>query len=121
MNPATRCERRPRATCRPGWPPPTPAAIFDPYNVTQLGPDLFQRAAIPNAIIPNPNPYALKMYSFYPAPTRIPDDVFNTNNFQATTVTAVRRNSLNNRIDYKRGAVRIVNRAGGSGDAGTGS
>ena len=83
---------------------PIPAMIFDPYNVTQLGPDLFQRTAIPNAIIPNPNPYALKMYSFYPAPNRTPDDVFNTNNFQATTVTAVRRDSLNNRLDYKRGA-----------------
>ena len=82
---------------------PVPAQIFDPYNVTQLGPDLFQRALIPNAIIPNPNPYALKMYSFYPAPNRTPDDVFNTNNFQATTVTAVRRDSLNNRIDYRRG------------------
>ncbi|HEX3875861.1 MAG TPA: TonB-dependent receptor, partial [Bryobacteraceae bacterium] len=82
---------------------PVPAQIFDPYNVTQLGPDLFQRAPIPNAIIPNPNPYALKMYSFYPAPNRTPDDVFNTNNFQSTTVTAVRRDSLNNRLDYKRG------------------
>ena len=83
---------------------PTPALIFDPFNATQLGPDLYQRTAIPNAIIPNPNPYALKMYSFYPAPNRTPDDVFNTNNFQATTVTAVRRHSLNNRIDYKRGS-----------------
>ena len=82
---------------------PTPALIFDPYSVTQLGPDLYQRAAIPNAIISNPNPYALKMYSFYPAPNRTPDDVFNTNNFQASTITAVRRQSLNNRIDYKRG------------------
>jgi hypothetical protein len=83
---------------------PVPAMIFDPFNVSQLGPDLYQRAAIPNAIIPNPNPYALKMYSFYPLPNRTPDDVFNTNNFQATTVTGVRRHSLNNRLDYKRGA-----------------
>jgi hypothetical protein len=83
---------------------PVPAQIFDPYNVTQLGPDLYQRALIPNAIIPQPNPYAVKMYSFYPAPNRTPDDVFNTNNFQATTVTAVRRHSLNNRVDYRRGA-----------------
>jgi hypothetical protein len=83
---------------------PVPAQIFDPFNVTQLGPDLYQRALIPNAVIPNPNPYALKMYSFYPDPNRTPDDAFNTNNFQATTVTAVRRQSLNNRIDYKLGA-----------------
>src|SRR5690242_14416271 len=83
---------------------PVPAQIYDPFNVTQLGPDLYERAIIPNAIIPNPNPYALKMYSFYPGPNRTPDDVFNTNNFQSTTVTAVRRQSLNNRLDYKRGA-----------------
>jgi hypothetical protein len=82
---------------------PVPAQIFDPFNTTQLGPDLFQRATIPNAIIPNPSPFAVKMYSFYPAPNRTPDDVFNTNNFQATTVTAVRRQSVNNRVDYKRG------------------
>jgi hypothetical protein len=82
---------------------PVPAQIFNPYSVTQLGPDLYQRAPIPNAIIPNPNPYALKMYSFYPLPNRTPDDVFNDNNFQSTTITAVRRDSLNNRLDYKRG------------------
>jgi hypothetical protein len=83
---------------------PVPAQIFDPYSVTQLGADLYQRSTIPNAIIPNPNTYALKMYSFYPTPNRAPDDAFNTNNFQASTITAVRRNSLNNRLDYKRGA-----------------
>ncbi len=82
---------------------PVPAQIFDPWNVTQLGPDLYQRAAIPNAIIPNPSKYGLKMYSFYPAPNRTPDDVYNRNNFQASTITAVRRHSLNNRVDYKWG------------------
>jgi len=82
---------------------PVPAQIFDPFSVTQLGTDLYQRTAIPNAVIAQPNPYALKMYSFYPDPNRTPDDVFNTNNFQATTVIGVRRNSLNNRVDYKRG------------------
>ena len=83
---------------------PVPAQIFDPYNVIQLGPDLYQRAVIPNATIPNPNQYALRMYSYYPAPNRTPDDAFNTNNFRASPVTGVRRQSLNNRIDYKRGA-----------------
>jgi hypothetical protein len=91
---------------------PVAAQIFDPWNTTQLGPDLFQRATIPNAIIPNPNPYALKMYSFYPAPNRTPDDVFNDNNFQSTTVTAVRRHSQNNRVDYKRGLHSIYGSGG---------
>ncbi len=42
------------------------------------GPDLFRRVEFPNAIIPNPDPYALRMFSFYPLPNRTPDDVFNT-------------------------------------------
>jgi hypothetical protein len=82
---------------------PVPAALFDPFNVTQLGPDLFRRAPIPNAIIPNPHPGALKAYSYYPEPNRTPDDAFNTNNFQATVVQNVRRNNLNNRVDFIRG------------------
>lgn len=82
---------------------PVPAQVFDPYNVNFVGTNLYQRTAIPNAMIPNPNPYALKMLSYYPEPNRTPDDAFNTNNFQGSSVTAVRRDSLNNRIDYKRG------------------
>ena len=78
-----------------------PARVFNPWNVTQLGPDLFQRREFPNAIIPNPDPYALRMYSFYPMPNRTPEDAFNTNNFEATTTQTVRRQSSNNRIDFK--------------------
>src|SRR6202008_1103440 len=51
---------------------PTPIQIFDPFSVTLAGPNLYQRALIPNAVIPNPNPYALKLYSFYPDPNRTP-------------------------------------------------
>jgi hypothetical protein len=79
---------------------PVSAASFDPYNVAQLGPDLFRRMPVPNAIIPNPHPAALKAYSFYPNPNRTPDDVYNTNNFQSYVVQTVRRHNLNNRMDY---------------------
>lgn len=82
---------------------PIPARIFDPWNVVQIGPNLYQRQEIPNAIIPNPDPHALLIYSFYPMPNRTPDDVFNTNNFEASTVQTVRRHSLNNRIDFRHG------------------
>ncbi len=78
-----------------------PARVFDPWNVTQLGPDLFQRAEFPNATIPNPDSFALKMFSYYPLPNRTPDDVFNLNNFGADITTTVRRHSSNNRVDYK--------------------
>ena len=54
---------------------PVPARIFDPLNVVQEGPDLFRRAEFPNAIIPNPDPFALRIFSFYPMPNRTPDDV----------------------------------------------
>jgi carboxypeptidase family protein/TonB-dependent receptor-like protein len=80
---------------------PVPARIFDPFNVTQINSDLYRRAEIPNAIIPNPDPYAVRMYSYYPLPNRTPDDVFNTNNFEATTTQTVRRHSSNNRVDFK--------------------
>jgi Carboxypeptidase regulatory-like domain/TonB dependent receptor-like, beta-barrel len=80
---------------------PVPARIFDPFNVVQEGPDLFRRVEIPSAIIPTPDPYAVRMFSFYPAPNRTPDDVFNTNNFEATTTQTVRRHSSNNRVDLK--------------------
>ncbi|MBT9332434.1 TonB-dependent receptor [Paracidobacterium acidisoli] len=89
-----------------------PAQIFNPFSVTQLGPDLYQRAPFPNAIIPNPNPEAVYMYSFYPTPNRTPDDVYNTNNFTSTVVNTVRRQTLNNRIDYKRGIHSIYGSGG---------
>jgi hypothetical protein len=82
---------------------PVPAMTFDPFSVTQLGPDLFRRQPVPNAIIPNAHPAALLVYGFYPEPNRTPDDQYNTNNFQATTVQTVRRHSLNNRVDFHPG------------------
>jgi Carboxypeptidase regulatory-like domain len=91
---------------------PVPAQVFNPYSVTQLGSDLYQRAPYPNAIIPNPNPYALHMYSFYPEPNRTPLDVYNTSNYGATRVNSVRRQSLNNRVDFKHGMHSIYGSGG---------
>ena len=51
---------------------PTPIQLFDPFTVTSAGPNLYQRAPIPNAVISDPNPAALKLYSFYPDPNRAP-------------------------------------------------
>jgi Carboxypeptidase regulatory-like domain len=80
---------------------PVPARVFDPFNVVQEGPDLYRRVEIPNAIIARPNPATVQMFSFYPLPNRTPDDVFNTNNFEASTVQTVRRHSSNNRVDWR--------------------
>jgi hypothetical protein len=89
-----------------------PARIFDPFNVVQEGPDLFRRVEIPNAIIPNADRAALRMYSFYPLPNRTPDDVYNANNFEATTLTTVRRHSSNNRVDFRHGKHSIYGSGG---------
>lgn len=77
-----------------------PARTYDPYNVTQVGADLYQRQLVPNAQISNPNASALLIYGYYPSANRTPDDAFNTNNYSATIVETVRRHSLNNRVDY---------------------
>jgi hypothetical protein len=91
---------------------PVPARIFDPWNVVQEGPDLYRRVEFANAIIPNPDPYALRIFTYYPQPNRTPDDVFNTNNFESTTTTTVRRHSSNNRVDFKQGAHSIYGSGG---------
>jgi hypothetical protein len=91
---------------------PVPAQVFNPFSVTQLATDLYQRAPFPNAIIPNPNPYAVHMYSFYPKPNRVPDDVYNTNNYASSEVNTVRRHTLNNRIDVKLGKHSIYGSGG---------
>ncbi|MCI0623696.1 MAG: TonB-dependent receptor, partial [Acidobacteria bacterium] len=82
---------------------PTPLRLFDPFNVTQIGPNVFQRAEFPNAIIPNPNPFMVKLFSFYGLPNRQPDDVFNTNNYFFRGLQTFSRNSVNARFDYKLG------------------
>jgi hypothetical protein len=91
---------------------PVPAQIYNPFQVTQIGNNLYQRAAFNNAIIPNPNPAALLMYSYYPLPNRTPDDVYNTNNFTSTVENTVRRQTSNNRIDYRRGRHSIYGSGG---------
>ena len=91
---------------------PVPARIFDPFNVVQEGADLYRRVEVPNAIIANPHPAALRMFSFYPLPNRTPDDVFNTNNFEASTVQTVRRHSNNNRVDWRVGKHSVYASAG---------
>src|SRR5260370_5505846 len=54
-----------------------PVQVYNPFSVTQLATDLYQRAPFPHAIIPNPNPYTTHIYSFYPQPNRTPDDPTN--------------------------------------------
>ena len=52
------------------------------------------------------------MYSFYPEPNRTPDDVYNTNNYASSVVNTVRRQTLNNRVDYRFGKHSIYGSGG---------
>jgi hypothetical protein len=83
---------------------PVHAQIFNPFSVTQLGPNLFQRAQYPNATIPNSNPAAVTIFSLYPQPNRTPIDAFGNDNFGTTTSKTYRKDDNNTRVDYKRGA-----------------
>jgi trimeric autotransporter adhesin len=91
---------------------PVPAQLFNPFSVTSVATNLYQRAPYPGAIIPNPDPYALRMFKYYPDPNRTPDDVYNRNNFSSNTVNTVRRHTLNNRLDFKHGAHSIYGSGG---------
>ncbi|MFB3903667.1 MAG: TonB-dependent receptor domain-containing protein [Acidobacteriota bacterium] len=82
---------------------PTPQRLFDPFKVTAVGGGNYQRAEIANAIIPNPSPYIVKLFSYYPLPNRTPDDVYNTNNYYYYGIQDFGRTSLNSRLDYQSG------------------
>ena len=60
---------------------PTPINLFDPFSVRQVEPNVYQRTPIANSVLPNPDPFALRVMSYYPAPNRTPQDEYNTNNY----------------------------------------
>ncbi len=91
-----------------------PLNLYDPFNVTQTGANVYQRAQIAGANTNNSlngtNQYALNVLSHYPCPAtvaglapctnRTPDDAFDTNNFQANATQAFRKANVNARVDY---------------------
>jgi hypothetical protein len=82
---------------------PVSLKLYDPFNVVQLGPDIYQRVPVPNSIIPNPDPYVQKIFSYYPMPNRPPLDVYQRNNYYLRGAQDFSRNSLNSRLDYHLG------------------
>ncbi|MEW5979403.1 MAG: TonB-dependent receptor [Acidobacteriota bacterium] len=78
---------------------PTPVRVYDPWSVTQVGPNVYRRAPIPNAIIPNPDAFGLKLFRSYPEPNHEPFDIYNTNNWYKRTARTYRRDSTQVRID----------------------
>jgi trimeric autotransporter adhesin len=101
---------------------PTPIRLFDPFNVTQVGPNLYERAEVPNADIRNlargVDPFALKLISFYPEPNSTPIDVFNTNNYRFRILVPFHKDNINSRVDFQTGKHRIYGTFGFQNDAG---
>lgn len=78
---------------------PTRVRLFNPYSVTRVADNLYRRDEYPNATIPNPDPFGLRMFNAFPLPNREPLDPFGRGNFFATEVRRFRRDSLNARLD----------------------
>lgn len=80
-----------------------PLQLFDPFNVTAAGTNVFNRNPLPNSIIPanRLNRAALGQVQNYPNPNRTPDDIFNVNNFTNSGTRTYRRNLFNSRVDYR--------------------
>jgi len=93
---------------------PTPVQIFNPFSVTQIGANEYQRAPIPGAIIP-PSiifPGAAELFSYYPLPNATPIDVYNNDNYFDRAIQQFGKNSVNARIDYHRGKHSIYGTGG---------
>lgn len=92
---------------------PTPVEIFNPFSVTTINSNLYQRAEYPKStncgaygcgdVITNPSAVGLYIMSLYPEPNRTPINPENSENYQADVLNTVRSYTNNNRIDYKRG------------------
>lgn len=82
---------------------PVQAEIFNPFSVTQVGPNLYQRAQYPNAVITNLSPYAAHIFGLYPLPNRVPIDLYGDDNFSATSPETFRKVDNNTRVDYYHG------------------
>jgi trimeric autotransporter adhesin len=99
---------------------PAPAQLFNPYQVTQIGTNLYQRAPITPAIItpsllpegPAANTAALLMYNYYPTPNHQASDVYNDNNYESNVVNTLRFQNSNNRVDFKQGRHSIYGSGG---------
>ena len=100
---------------------PTPVNLFNPFSVTTINSNLYQRAEYPKStncnqevypganiygcgdMIPSPSPYGLKILSYYPLPNHAPTSPQDANNYWDSIENTIRQYTNNNRVDYKRG------------------
>ncbi|MGE5645806.1 MAG: carboxypeptidase regulatory-like domain-containing protein [Acidobacteriota bacterium] len=92
---------------------PIAAKIYNPFQVTQIGTNLYQRAEVPNAIITNPTAYGLKLMGYYPEPNQTPTDIYGSNNFYYSGKQTFSKDSVNARVDYRLGEKHSIYGSGG--------
>ncbi len=92
---------------------PMKTALYDPFNVTKIGENLYQRAPVPDAKITNPTAYGLKLFSYYPQNNNPPSDIYNNNNFYFSGKQTFKKNSVNARVDYRLGEKHSIYASGG--------
>jgi trimeric autotransporter adhesin len=106
---------------------PTPVRLFNPFSVTTINSNLYQRAEFPTStncssnpygsygcgdVITNPNSVGLQILSEYPLPNATPNDAYGDNNYSTSIVNTLSQYTNNNRIDYKRGRHSIYGTGG---------
>ena len=93
---------------------PTPVNLYNPFSVTEINSNLYQRAEFPKStncssygcgdMIPSPNSVGLNILKLYPEPNHTPNNIIgHTSNYSTYFINTVRSETMNNRIDYKRG------------------
>lgn len=121
---------------------PQPVRIWNPFSVTQVASNVYQRAEFPEStncstatvngnpitggqdpahpncgdVIPNPSSYGLAILSMYPLPnvpqSQLSNLPYTTNNYTWTAVTTYRKYTTDDRLDWKRGRHSIYGTGG---------
>ena len=106
---------------------PTPANLFNPFNVTAINSNVYQRTEFPKStnctsnplgsygcgdVIANPSAVGLYILSLYPQPNSKPVDPYGTNNFTTNLVNTLSQYTNNNRVDFKAGRHSIYGTGG---------
>ena len=94
---------------------PVHAQVYDPFNVTQVGPNAYRRALVPGAILPaaSINPHGQNLFNYYPDPTSDGIDAYHNNNYYKAGKQTFARTSVNSRVDYRLGSKHSIYGAGG--------
>ena len=106
---------------------PVPLQLFNPFSVTTINSNLYQRAEFPKSTnctsnpfgsfgcgdkITNPSAVGLALLAAYPLPNAPPNTAYDGTNYSTSIVNTTSQYLLNNRVDFKHGRHSIYVTAG---------